>query len=135
MAVVDASSRALAGSIVALSVAQTGTGDSTNTADRGPNQKINATKVRIAVALGATPTCTYQIQVSADGTTFANATYADVATPTTDVSSSFGISTDVLTEKIIKHPTPWRYIKVVLSANTNVTNWIDVVFTDSKRWV
>jgi hypothetical protein len=133
MAVLDARASGLVSGSAAISVAQTGNGASTHVADRGPSHKAGSTIVRIAVAIGATPTCTYAIEVSADGTNWAAATYADISTPTTDVATTFAVTTDVLTQKIVKSPTVWRYVRVTYSANTNVTNWTDVLFSEAKR--
>lgn len=119
---------------VQIANAQTGNGVSTNVADRGTSHKVNGTVVKITTAVGATPTCTYQIEVSADGTTWGNATYADQATPTSDSSATFVITTSTIVRKIIKHPTPWRYVRVTMSANTNVTNTIDVEYNDFKKF-
>ena len=133
-ATVVANAALFGGTVASLCSAQTGNGDTTNVGDRGPSAKANSTKIRVTAIPGATPTCTYQINVSADNSSFAAATYADVSTPTTDVSTTF-VSTGGVVEKIVKNQTAWRYIKVTMSANTNVTNTIDVIFNDGKRWV
>lgn len=120
---------------VQIANAQTGNGASTDFADRGPSHKVNGTVVKITTAVGATPTCTYAIEVSADGTNWSAATYADVSTPTTDVATTFVITTNTIARKIVKHPAVWRYVRVTMSANTNVTNTIDVEYNDGKRFV
>lgn len=116
---------------VSLSAAQTGNGASTNVADRGPSHKNGI--VEITTVAGATPTCTYALEVSADGVTFAAETYADVSTPTTDVATTFVITTSTTVQKIIKSPTAWRYCRVTYSANTNMTNTADFLYSDAKR--
>lgn len=115
---------------VSLSAAQTGNGASTNIADRGSSHKGGV--IRILTVIGATPTCTYAIEVSADGTNWVAATYADVATPTTDVTATFAITTATIAQKIVKQPTAWRYIRVTMSANTNVTNTIDFLYNEGQ---
>ena len=120
---------------VRIAAAQTGNGASTNSADRGPSHKINGTVVSIITAVGATPTCTYAIEVSADGSSWSAATYADQSTPTTDVATTFVITTNTIVRKIVKHPAVWRYVRVTMSANTNVTNTIDVEYNDGKKFV
>lgn len=135
MAVVGARNSTLAPGLVTIASAQTGNGATTDVADRGTSHKVGGTMVRVIAAAGATPTCTYQIEVSADGSTWANATYADVSTPTTDVTSTFVITTDSVVRKILKHPTVWRYVRVTFSANTNVTNTVDIVFNDTKSFL
>jgi hypothetical protein len=134
MSVVEARVSAIAAHLVNLCSAQAGTGDTTNTADRGCSSKANSTKLRVTAIAGATPTCTYSIQVSSDGVNFSAATYADVSTPSTDVATTF-VLTGGVAEKIVKNATGWRYIKVTMSANTNITNTIDVIYNDAKRWV
>ena len=102
----------------------------TNIIERGPSHKGGC--VRVTNASGATPTCTYLIEVSADGTTWANATYADITTPTTDVAVTFVLTTSTVATKIVKQPTFWRFLRVTTSANTNVTNTIDFLYDDSQ---
>lgn len=122
------------GVAVRLANAQTGNGATTDFADRGPSPKVNSTKISIHTVVGATPTCTYQIEVSANGSSWFNATYADVSTPNSDSSASFVITTAGLVEKIVKGSN-WRYVRVTASLNTNVTNTVDIIFNDGKRFV
>jgi hypothetical protein len=135
MATLDARDSAVAPGVVVIAEAQAGNGASTHIADRGPSHKVGGTMVRVIPAPGATPTCTYAIEVSSDGTNWAAATYADIATPNTDVATTFVLTTAVIARKILKHPTMWRYIRVTMSANTNVTNTIDVWFNDRKDFI
>lgn len=135
MAIKDARSAAIAPGIVRIANAQAGTGPTTDIADRGPSHKVNGTVVQIYTAIGATPTCTYAIEVSADGTNWVAATYADSATPSTDVATTFVITTANTVRKIVKHTQAWRYVRVNMSANTNVTNTIDVLYNDNAKWV
>jgi hypothetical protein len=135
MATKDARPSGVNPSLVELSVGQTGNGVSTNIADRGSSHKINGTVVRIISGCGATPTCTYQLEVSVDGTNWVNATWADSATPTSDSTATFASTTDSSVKKIIKHTQNWRYVRVTMSANTNVTNWIDVLYNDGVKYV
>jgi hypothetical protein len=98
---------------VRLSDAQTGNGDSTNTAYRGLKQ---GGAVVITSAIGATPTVTVNIQGSVDGTNFFNIPYALVATPETLTIAAITITTAVTTPN-----QAWRFLQLVYSANTNVT--------------
>ena len=116
--------------VVSLSATQAGNGPSTNVADRGPSHKGGI--VRITTAVGGTPTCTYQIEVSVDGVTWTPATYADITTPTVNSTSTFVITTATTVQKIVKQPTPWRYVRVTYSANTNVTNTTDFLYDDTQ---
>jgi len=109
---------------VNLSTAQTGNGDSTNTALRGARERGGA--VVITSAIGATPTVTVNIQGSVDGTNFFNVPYALVATPRTFVLTAIVITTAVTTNYILQELIPWRFLKLVYSANTNVTLTADV---------
>lgn len=107
-----------------LSSAQTGNGVSTNIVDRGGC--LNAALLRITTAVGATPTCTYAIEGSADGTNWFNVAYADSATPETVSVATFAITTATTVYKILRRDQPWRYLRITYSANTNVTNTADV---------
>jgi hypothetical protein len=131
MATLEARGSGLQAQTVLLSNAQTGTGPSTNVADRGSSHKNGV--IRITTVVGSTPTCTYAIEVSTDGTNFVAATYADISTPTTDVATTFALTAAGVTQKIVKSPTPWRYIRVTYSANTNVTNTTEFLFSDAKK--
>jgi hypothetical protein len=104
---------------VALQVAQTGNADSTNTADRG--LLVGGGGVVITSAIGATPTVTVNLQGSLDGVNFFNVPYALVATPRTFVLTAITITTAVTTNYILQELVPWRFFKIVMSANTNVT--------------
>ncbi len=131
MAVLDARASGLPAWRVALSDAQTGNGASTNVADRGPSHKGGLCVITTTV--GATPTCTYALEVSVDGTTFTAATYADIGTPNTDLSTTFALTTATVVQKIIKAPTTWRFFRITYSANTNVTNTAVLQFSDARR--
>lgn len=111
-----------------LSSAQTGSADSTFTFDYG-NRKAGreGAMVKITTTVGATPTCTYQIKGSVDNSTFFNLLYADSATPSTFVSSTFVITTATTVAKLIKPGQVWRYLKITYSANTNVTNTAAII--------
>lgn len=103
-----------------LSTAQTGNGDSTNTADRGTNVGQPAAIV-ITSTVGATPTVTVNIQGSVDGTNFYNVAYSLVATPETVAVAAITITTAVTTTYLLRPNHAWRFVKLVYSANTNVT--------------
>src|SRR5213076_2618856 len=106
-----------------LSSAQTGNGDSTNTASR-PLLSAGATPggaLVVTSAIGATPTVTVNILGSADGTNFFNIPYSLVATPKTFVVSAITITTAVTTTYLLQETIPFRFVKLNYSANTNVT--------------
>ena len=104
---------------VVLSSAQTGNGDSTNTAFRGMRSEGGA--VVITSAIGATPTVTVNIQGSIDGSAWYNVPYSLVATPRTFVLTAITITTAVTTTYLLQELVPYQYFKLVYSANTNVT--------------
>lgn len=131
MALLDARASGSPQCSMRLSDAQTGTGASTNVADRGPAHKGGI--VRISTVAGATPTCTYALEVSADNSTFVACTYADTSTPNTDVATTFALTSTTTVTKIIKVPSSWRYFRITYSANTNMTNTVDFLFSDGKR--
>lgn len=116
--------------VVVISAAQAGNGVSTDIADRGPSHK--GAVIRITTVVGATPTCTYAIEVSADGTNWAAATYSDISTPTVNTTATFVITTATVVQKIVKQPTPWRFCRITYSANTNVTNTAEVLYDESQ---
>lgn len=105
---------------VELSVAQTGNGDSTNTVDRGGNADDSGAVV-ITSTIGATPTVTVNIQGSVDGTAFYNVPYCLVATPETLAVAAITITTATTTTYLLRPGHAWRFLKLVYSANTNVT--------------
>lgn len=112
-----------------LSTAQAGDGDSTNTFDFGNDNRNNvreAALVRVTSTAGSTPTCTYAIMGSTDGVTFTALEIADSATPATFGTSTWVETTNVTRVKLVKAGQIWRYLKVVYSLNTNVTNDADV---------
>jgi hypothetical protein len=109
---------------VNLQTAQTGNVDSTNTADRGTLR--NSCLLRITSTIGGSPTVTVNILGGSDGTNFYNVPYALIATPETPVVTAITITTAVTTLYILRPSQPWRYLKVNMSANTNVTLTSDV---------
>jgi len=107
-----------------LSNAQTGNGQSTNVADRGATN--GTALLKITTTVGATPTCTYAVEGSADGTNWFAVAIADSATPETVSVATFAITTATTVFKILRPNHPWRYLRITYSANTNVTNTADV---------
>lgn len=110
---------------VNLCTTQTGNGASTNVADRGVIGGGPAL-LRIVSTIGATPTVTVLIEASIDGTNFFPAPYSDPATPTTVAVATFAITTATTTYKYLQPNYPWRYLRLTLSANTNVTLTADL---------
>jgi hypothetical protein len=107
-----------------LSTAQTGNADSTNVVDTGAG--TGPCLLKITTTVGATPTVTVNIVGSADGTNFFNIPYAVSSTPTTVAVAALTITTAVTTYYYLQAAAPWRFLKLVYSANTNVTSTADV---------
>ena len=105
---------------VNLGTTQTGNVDTTNTMDRGYTL-VGPCLLRVVSTIGATPTVTVNIKGSMDGTNFYNVTYALPATPTTFTVAAITITTATTNHYILVPQAPWRYLKLVYSANTNVT--------------
>jgi len=114
----------------AVSTAQTGNGNST-VYDFGFDGRDNSREmvlVRITASGGTTPTCTYAIQGSTDGTTYNNLPIADISAPTTFSSSTFTIAAvgPTTVVKIVPAGLEYRYLRIAYSANTAMTNTADV---------
>lgn len=107
-----------------LSTGQTGNGASTNIVDRGG--ATGPALLTITTTVGATPTCTYAIEGSADGSGWFPVAYADAATPETMSVATFAITTATTARKILRADHPWRFLRITYSANTNVTNTANV---------
>lgn len=104
-----------------LSTAQAGNGVSTNVIDRGGQS--GAGSVVIVTAAGATPTCTYQLEGSPDGTTWNPLSSADSGTPTAFSTATFVIASATTATRIINPAaTAARFVRLTYSANTNITN-------------
>lgn len=123
----------LANGSVNLCTAQTGTGATTNIADRGQvvasadrGATTGPALLRIVTTVGATPTCTYLVEGSANGTDWFAAPIADPATPETVSVATFAITTATTTLKFLRPGHAWRYLRITFSSNTNVTNTVDL---------
>jgi hypothetical protein len=108
---------------VNLQTAQTGNADSTNVLDRGGRRgpailQINATA-------GGTPTVTVNILGSVDGTNFFNVDYATMAAPETPAVAALTLTTTAVTQYNLRDQA-WRFLKLNMSANTNMTLTSDV---------
>lgn len=113
-----------AGTSINLCTSQTGNGQTTNVGDRGFT--LGPAVVRIATVAGSTPTCTYLIEGSYDGTVWVPLIIADSATPTTLAFATFTITSTTTATKVIQANQPHRYVRVTMSSNTNITNTIDL---------
>jgi hypothetical protein len=115
------------GTSVRLADALTGNVD-TDTAYVGSRSTTQQGALIITSAIGATPTVTVNIRGSIDGLTFVNIPYA--AENTLATAPTWGIAALTITTAktgfyALQPGIPWRYIKLVLSANTNVTLTVD----------
>jgi hypothetical protein len=101
-----------------------GNGVTTNVLDRLTQSGVGT--ITIVTTVGATPTCTYQVEGSPDNGSFAPLSTADSATPTVFSTGTFVITTATTTVRIIDPAaTNARFVRVTTSLNTNVTNTID----------
>lgn len=106
-----------------LATAQTGTGPTTDVLDRGAS--MGPVLIKIVSTVGSTPTVTVAVEGSADGTNFLPIAYATSAVPETPVVTTFAITSATTTYVIVRPNVPVRYIRLNLSANTNVTLTVD----------
>jgi len=92
----------------------------TDVIDRGPSSGGGACV--ITSTIGTAPcTATVNIQGSADGTNWFNIPYALVGTPRTFVVTALTITTAVATTYLLQELVFWRYLRLAVSACTNVT--------------
>ena len=110
--------------IVTLSSAQTGTGQSTNVADRGNSfgGAVGPALLTIVTTVGASPTVTVAIEGSVDGSDWWSVAYATTAAPETVAVATFAITSATTTRMILRPNHPWRFLRLTYSANTNVTS-------------
>jgi hypothetical protein len=113
------------GGQVNLSTAQAGNGQSTNSVLRRFDTVPRAAAIRVVTAAGATPTCTYLLEGSADGVNWFPVPYVDSATPGTLSGGTFTITAAGTAWKFIPADQPWTFLRLTYSANTNVTNTVD----------
>lgn len=99
-----------------LSTGQTGTGPSTNVADRGSDRGPGM--VQIITTVGTA--LTVAIEGSNDGTNFFPIPYATLAAPATPVVTTFNITTATTTRMFLVTDFAWRYLRLNYSANTNM---------------
>ena len=112
-----------------LQTAQTGNADSTNTIQRAAGEtNLRQQVLRIVSTVGATPTVTVNIRGSVDGTTFFNVPYSSLGAITGDWSTAALTITTATTGLYTLMPgSPWVFLKLVMSANTNVTLTSDLL--------
>lgn len=110
-----------------LQSAQTGNADSTNTMIRQSEVNLRAMILRITSTVGATPTVTVNILGSNDGTNWYNIPYSPLASaPVAYTFAALTITTAVTSLYYLMAGQEWRYLKLNMSANTNVTLTSDV---------
>lgn len=107
-----------------LATGFTTTGASTNVLDRATQSGVAT--VTITTTVGATPTCTFQVEGSPDNSAWSPLSTADSGTPTVFSTATFAIVTATTVVRIVDPAaTNARFIRVTMSANTNVTIAID----------
>lgn len=115
------------GNITNLSNAQTGNGASTNVVQRRSDLSwARSSILRITTTVGATPTCTYQIEGSPDGTNFFPLSTYDATGAASPTGATFVITTATTVWRAVPVDLPWTYLRITYSANTNVTTTADI---------
>lgn len=110
--------------MAALATGMTGTGATANVLDRG--EQSGYASITIVTTVGATPTCTFQLEGSPDNSSWNPLSSADSATPTVFSTATFAITTATTTIRFVNPASgSARYIRMTLSANTNVTATIE----------
>lgn len=112
-----------------LQTGQTGNADSTNVIQRsGGEINLRAMVLRIVSAIGATPTVTIKILGSLDGVTYFKIPYSVMSAIAGDWSTADIVTTTAKTELYQLLPGfAWNFLKVNMSANTNVTLTTDLL--------
>lgn len=112
-----------------LQTAQTGNADSTNTIERAVGEvNLRQHVLRIVSTIGATPTVTIKILGSVDGTNFYKVPYSVMSAVAGDYSTADIVTTTAKTELYaLLFGFPWHYLKINMSANTNVTLTSDLL--------
>jgi hypothetical protein len=113
-----------------LQTAQGGNADSTNIIQRNAGGEINLRQMilRIASAIGATPTVTVAVMGSHDGTNWFRVPYSNLAS----IAGAWSIADIVITTAAtlllaLMPGQGWQYLKLTMSANTNVTLTSDLL--------
>lgn len=104
-----------------MATALTGNVSSTVAGKTSDIDTQNPGAIVVTSTIGATPTVTVNIMGSADGVNFYNIPYALTATPSTFVVTAITITTAVTTTYLLQANQPWQFLRLDLSANTNVT--------------
>ena len=110
-----------------LSTAQSASAPSTNIADRGP--AFGPGFLTIVSVAGGTPALNVDIQGSVDAADWWNIAYATTAAPETPLVAQIATITTSTTTRFILRPFhPWRYMRLLYSANVNLTITASVYF-------
>ena len=110
-----------------LQTAQTGNADSTNTIQRYQETERQMI-LRVVSTVGATPTVTFTILGSDDGTTFYNIPYVSLAAAGgAYTTAALTITTAVTSLYALMMGRSWKFIKTNMAANTNVTITTDIL--------
>ena len=76
--------------------------------------------IRLTTTVGATPSATFTVQGSHDNSNWFTLSAADSATPDT-FAANFVLTTATTVQKLVQPNQKTRYIRVNITANTNVT--------------
>lgn len=107
---------------VPLYVAAVGTGDSAIAAVPGGGYARTSGGAVVVSNVGTgSPTFTFTIQGSVDGTNYFNIPYALVATPSTFVVAAITTTTTSTVTYLLQANQPWNFLKLNISALTTET--------------
>lgn len=113
---------------VKLDLAPTGsTGNNTHSSVALNDISPQATVQFVVEAIGATPTVTYKVQGSYDGVNFFDAFYAPASS---DTSVNTAITVTTVGISVIYLVRPYKFVRLVTSANTNVTYRGEIYMSD-----
>jgi hypothetical protein len=114
------------GSVTNLCTTQAGNGATTNVAQRRVDRTAVPALLRIASTAGATPTCTYQVEGSPDGASWFPLPTFDATGAASPTGATFVVTSTTTTWRVVPVDVPWSFARVTFSANTNVTNTVDL---------
>lgn len=105
--------------VMPLCANQTGNGPSQNIIDRGGNRMTALLSLKAVV--GASPTVTVHVLGSMDAVEYYMLPYAEVADPTNLSIDPIVVNAAGTIHHVLWEDCPWRYMKLNLVGNNNVT--------------
>ena len=105
--------------VMPLCTNQTGNGFSQNIIDRGGNRMTAMLSLKAAV--GASPTVTVHVLGSMDAVDYYMVPYAELVDPTNLTTDPIVVNAAGTVHHVMWEDCPWRYMKLNLVGNNNVT--------------